>query len=199
MKQSCNVERLGGSDRYETNLLILKAAGTDFTEIQICAGFAFPDSLSASSTGRPILLTNGQSLSENQMKYLETLSESTDFYIIGGTPSVSNNVYAQVKSILKGNNKRLGGIDRYETSKLVAEQFFPEGSEAVVFASAQAFPDGLSGSALARALECPIILTNTNATGWAQAYVAGSGATKAAVLGGPEHISDNAVKKIMGW
>ena len=192
-----NKKRLGGSDRYETNLLILKEAGTDFGDLLICAGFAFPDSLSASSAGRPILLTDGKMLNSNQKEYLKSLRMGTNYYIIGGTPSVSQNVYNQVSAILKGEHKRLGGKDRYETSKLVAEKFYQNGSGAVVFASGKAFPDGLTGSALARALGSPIILTNDNATKYAEDYIEGTDTIKAIALGGPEHISDETVNSIM--
>ena len=193
-----NSKRLGGADRYETNLLILKEAGNEFTEIQVCAGFAFPDSLSASSTGRPILLTDGNDLRADQVEYLESIKASTDFYIIGGYPSVSKGIEKRVGEILSGKHERLGGANRYETSRLVAEHFFPDGSEVVVLASARAFPDGLSGSALARVLGAPIVLTNTDSTGEARKYTESAWSIRAVALGGPEHISDGAAHRILG-
>ena len=65
-------ERLGGSNRYETNLMILGEAGVDKkSEIMVCTGMNFADSLSVSATGNPILLV-GSSLSDSQKEYLGT-------------------------------------------------------------------------------------------------------------------------------
>ena len=57
---------------------------------------------------------------------------------------------------------RLAGGNRYHTATLATQVVFEDGScEKIIIASGQAFPDALSGSALAGALGCPILLTNT--------------------------------------
>ena len=51
------MKRLSGSSRYTTNLEVLREAGIpEGSEILIATGENFADSLSASSTGKPILL-----------------------------------------------------------------------------------------------------------------------------------------------
>ena len=56
---------------------------------------------------------------------------------------------------------RLAGKNRYQTMALAAQEAYADGSCGhLVIASGQAFPDALSGSALAGVLDCPILLTN---------------------------------------
>ena len=56
---------------------------------------------------------------------------------------------------------RLAGSNRYQTMALAARKAFDDKScTTLIVASGQAFPDALSGSALAGALGCPILLTN---------------------------------------
>lgn len=57
------IVRLQGKDRYETNLRILEETNVTDEEILICTGSTFADSLSASATGKPILLV-GKTLTE---------------------------------------------------------------------------------------------------------------------------------------
>ena len=54
---------------------------------------------------------------------------------------------------------RLGGDNRYQTmAKIVSTGFTT--SDSVVVATGQNFPDALSASALAGALDCPVVLTS---------------------------------------
>lgn len=85
-----NIKRLGGKTRFDTNLEILKEAGSDGEELLICQGLDFADALAASSSKKPILLVDDE-LNENQIGYLKQLSTSR-FYLIGGPSVVSNNV-----------------------------------------------------------------------------------------------------------
>ena len=68
-----NFKRLGGSDRYETNLQILSEGGDIVpwfaSDIIVCSGTGFADSLSAAATGDPIMLVKGNSLTAGQMQY----------------------------------------------------------------------------------------------------------------------------------
>jgi cell wall-associated protease len=53
---------------------------------------------------------------------------------------------------------RLDGANRYETSALISRHRFAASTNAVI-ATGEDFPDALSASALAGALECPLLLT----------------------------------------
>jgi putative cell wall-binding protein len=56
---------------------------------------------------------------------------------------------------------RVGGDNRYATAALASEQAFPVGSPVVVLASGTDFPDALSASGLAGALQAPLLITDS--------------------------------------
>ena len=79
----------------------------------------------------------------------------------------------------------------------VAEEFFPEGSEAAVFAYAQNFPDGLAGGPLAMSIDAPLLLVDNTGYKDAKAYAQEAGISKAIVLGGESLISDVIINGIL--
>lgn len=187
------VKRLGGKDRYKTNLMILSEAGVANEDILICSGLSFADSLSASAVGKPILLV-GDKLNSEQITYLKTLSKRT-YYIIGGTGAVSSTVERELEGY--GPTQRVSGANRYSTSVEVANTFFGKDCTAAVLAYGLNFPDGLSGGPLAMSLEGPLILVTSTDITSAAGYVKNSAVNKLVTLGGPTLISDKAVENII--
>ncbi len=189
------VKRLGGKDRFETNLMILEEAGVAAgSEILVCTSTNFADSLSASATGKPILLVFNESgkLYGDQPEYLAGLENCT-FTVIGGESAVSEELAAAAGEY--GDVERLAGGNRFETSVLVAEKYF-EAPETAVLAYAWNYPDGLCGGALAYSMGAPLILTMTGYEAQAVAYAESVGLTTGIVLGGDSLISDAAVRAI---
>lgn len=189
----CKVTRLGGADRYETNMLILKAAGVTGEDMLVCSGLDYADALSASAVGKPILLT-GKNLTDAQLKYLKNEISTKKYYIIGGEGAVGKSVETQLKSL--GTTDRIWGSSRFETSTAVANKFFA-GAKTAVLAYGFDFPDGLSGGPLALANDAPLILVTSNNTKAACDYAAANKVTKLYVLGGPALISNDAVNEIL--
>ena len=188
-----NTVRLAGPNRYITNLLVLKEAGVTNQEILLASGLNYADALSASAAGRPIMLTAGDGLTANQKSYLKTLS-STKATIIGGTGAVSSGIQQQAKEIFKSVS-RVGGANRYETSEMVAEKYYPK-SQTVTLAYGLNYPDGLCGGPLALKLGSPLVLTASKGFYAAKDYAFGAGTTKAVVLGGTALISDESVRAV---
>ncbi len=188
-----SVARLWGKDRYETNIAILKEAGVKGDEVLICSGTGFADSLSAASTGRPILLVRNQ-LQDRQKEYLNTLKGKT-FYVIGGSGAVSDAVMAQVGSY--GKVSRVDGTNRYETSANVAGTFFNHPA-AGVLAFGGSFPDGLCGGLLAYSMDAPLLLVVNGRSKAAADYAVKSGMSYGAVLGGPGLIDNATAKSVFG-
>lgn len=186
------VKRLGGKTRYETNIQILKEAKVNAEEVLICSGANYADALSASAVGKPILLV-GTDLTDVQRSYLETL-KTDKYYIIGGTGAVNKKTAYSLKKY--GKYERIWGINRYETSSALADEFFT-GAKIAVLAYGNNFPDGLSGAPLAFAYEAPLVLASSTNTNAAQDYVISNGIKTVITLGGPSLISDNAVNKIL--
>ncbi len=191
MGETYSIQRLAGSDRYQTNMAILKEAEVADEDILVCTGNGFADSLSASATNRPILLVPGKLMSY-QKSYLESLEGDNTLYVIGGSGAVSLNVELQLKNY--GSTKRLAGANRFETSVMIASEFFDEPKE-VVLTYSQNFPDGLSAGPFAATKNVPLILCANNNVATSNAGVYCNNCTSnlenVYVIGGESLISDD--------
>ena len=184
-----HTKRVAGSDRFGTNLAIMREAGVNASQpVLIATAINFADSLSASAAGLPMVLVYG-SLRQEQKEFLATTSRN--FIIIGGTAAVSESLEAELKAI--GSVTRVAGSSRYETSVLVAQRFV-QNPNAVILAYAKNFPDGLCGGPLAYALGAPLILTDNSGYSTADTYV--SGIAAGIVVGGNGLISDEVAREI---
>ena len=195
-----NVSRLGGSDRYETNLLTLKQLNLGGKDtIIIASGLDYADALSASSTGLPVMIV-GDKLTASQIAYLKTLGGNDTYYIAGGTAAVSSEVEKQLKDFNLGAINRLAGDDRYETSVLIAETFY-EKSTLAYLASGDDFPDGLTGGVLAGLSRdgkgAPLLLVNEHNTNLAASYIEDAGVRTVKAIGGTAAISDETLKAVI--
>ena len=192
--------RLSGADRYLTNLRILEEAekrGGDLSELLVCSGSSYSDALSTSSVGKPILLV-GKKLSDDQKAYLSGRSFST-VYLVGGTGVVSDAIGKAMAAYTSSskNVKRLGGADRYGTSKLVADEFFSGTNVPAVLVYGRNFPDGLSGGAVAAMLGAPVLLVADKKTASAAAWTEEHQTVSCLILGGQKLISDKNVQTAM--
>ena len=188
--------RLEGNSRYETNIEILNEAGITGDTLLVCTGKGYADALSASATGLPILLVDGEgSLKASQREFLEQHNFS-NIYILGG-PVAVNESYDAALAELGGTVTRLAGASRRATSVLVAETFFTNPTAAVI-AYSDNFPDGLCGGPLANALGAPVLLTKTAIPTEAITYAQQNGIVAGYVLGGSALISDDVTCAILG-
>lgn len=197
LENDFDVRRLAGANRYETNLRILQAAGINTGEIMVCTGRDFADSLSVSALGKPILLVN-KTLSDSQKEWLSSVVGSNvhTVHIIGGTNAVATNMEAEFANIGFQTIDRISGSNRYETSAMVAETFFPIEANHIVLAYGQNFPDGLCGGVLAYNMYAPLILTRDKAISYAVDFATSRGVTTGAVLGGTGLIADSSVRQV---
>ncbi len=193
------VERLAGKGRYETNILILEAAGVNGQDILVCSGAGYADSLSASAVGKPVFLV-GQSLNDAQKDYLDSVKDqlSGNFYAIGGKGAVSEEVFEEFKAYGTGTFERLSGSNRFLTSVAVAQKFFkPKNIDSVVLAYAMNYPDGLAGGPVAYATKSPLLLVNNTNYTDARDYVTRTYALKIKVMGGASLISDEVALDVL--
>jgi putative cell wall-binding protein len=90
---------------------------------------------------------------------------------------------------------RVAGADRYATAAAVALATFPGGSNNIILASGENFPDGLAASGLAGFANAPVVLTRTDslptATAGAIATLDGlvAGAATVHIIGGDAAVS----------
>lgn len=195
-----NIERLGGSNRYETNLNIVNKLNVPKgTDIVIANSMVFADSLSvssiASSKGMPIFLAQG-SLDSATLNKIKSITPK-NIYIIGGESAINSTIEKQLKGV--GTVIRIGGLNRFETSINIAKHFNLN-TTTVAIANGMTFPDALTGSVLASKTNSPIILVNNK--GGAQeaiqqkTYLDSTKISKLYILGGTSAVSDSIVNTL---
>ncbi|MBR0229779.1 MAG: cell wall-binding repeat-containing protein, partial [Erysipelotrichaceae bacterium] len=181
--------RVYGNNRYETNLEILNYLDAEFDTLLVCSGNNYPDSLSASALNVPIMLVNN-SLQNNQLEFLAE-NEFSRIYIIGGTSAVNSRIESELEKYAEV--KRISGANRYQTSRMVAEEFFEDPDTALI-SYALNFPDGLCGGPLAGVLNAPVLLTADGNTYEVRQYFSRHPyPDKLYILGGSALISDSSV------
>lgn len=194
-----SVSRLAGSTRYETNIMILEEAGVSAAdELLISTGNTFADSLSASATRMPILLVD-KVMSETQSNFIEKYFKDSQkkITILGGKNSVSDEVYKSLSKLNK-SIKRIAGESRYDTSRLIAKEYFTDAKKAVI-AYGMNFPDGLSGGSLAMQLGAPLLLANDNleVAKMLSNYTIECDIHDGYILGGAKFVTDEATRVIL--
>lgn len=91
------------------------------------------------------------------------------------------------------------GVDRYETAIEVSHKSYPTGSDTVVLATGQNWPDALGSSALAGVYHAPILLTKTDILPSAVAdEITRLGAVNVFIIGGASAISDDVMTEVEG-
>jgi putative cell wall-binding protein len=190
-------DRIEGADRFQTSVSVSKTAYPTggVPAVFIANGYQFPDSLSAGPAaarmGGPLLLTPPNELPEVIAAEIQRLRPNT-IVIVGGPNAVSVSVANEVKS-LAPVTLRVGGADRYETSREIASFAFDgqEPQEAVV-ATGASYPDALSAGA-AIGERGPVILVD-GATAHLDAgtgdLLSDLGVKRAWVAGGPAAVSE---------
>jgi alpha-tubulin suppressor-like RCC1 family protein/putative cell wall-binding protein len=163
-----NIKRLGGTDRYTTDMLIVNKANVpQGTPIFIASGENFPDALSVSSFSGskqyPILLVGENTLPAETENYIMSDKPSAVF-IAGGTSVVSQNIESQIKALVPSATvTRLAGDDRFATNAAVLNEY-SSAPETLYLANGDNFPDALAGGSLAAKTGDPILLVDNRIT-----------------------------------
>jgi alpha-tubulin suppressor-like RCC1 family protein/putative cell wall-binding protein len=202
-----NIKRLGGTDRYNTDMLIANDVNVpQGTPVFIASGENFPDALSiASFSGSkqyPILLVGTNYLPDKTRNFITNDYPST-VYIAGGTGVVSQNIKNQIKALVPdGTVTRLAGDDRFGTNAAVLNEFSPDPGT-IYIANGDDFQDVLSGSALAAKTGDPIILEDNQLSTLPSAIEAylktlnsSGGRPNVIILGGTDVVSDELMQQV---
>lgn len=185
-----SVDRIGGGDRFDTALKISRDAfPTTAPVVYITDGTNFPDALSAAPAAArdrgPLLLVTPMVLPAAVKAEIIRLAPAK-IVVTGETGSVSAEVFAQLAALAP--TVRVGGQDRYDTSRKIAETF-PAGATTTAFiATGAAFPDALSASAAAGAVGAPVVLVRGSESAVDQPTIdllKSLGVTKVFITGGP--------------
>jgi putative cell wall-binding protein len=90
------------------------------------------------------------------------MNKITKFILLTSIFTINFSMPVLAKDIKNYNQVRIQGKDRYETSANIAEKFQEGKLDNVIITSGLNFPDALSGSALTRNLNAPILLVGEN-------------------------------------
>lgn len=155
---SGSVVRVSGADRYATQMAVYnygkeRGLWTGDTVVAACAE-AFPDALSVSPISyvkkAPVIFIGADGyFPKAQEKLLNEGLSAKNFILTGSTVVTSKKAEDFLKT--KGNVVRLGGADRYETSRTISEYAVNKLGftwDGVAFASGQAPYDALGGGVL---------------------------------------------------
>ncbi|ROP44071.1 MULTISPECIES: cell wall-binding repeat-containing protein [unclassified Rathayibacter] len=160
-----DVERVAGSDRYETATLVSRAGYvSQNSPMYIASGANWPDALSAGPAASlqrgSLLLTDPLVLPETVARQVEDLRPSR-IVVVGSALSVSDAVLRSLDDLTDAPVVRIAGRDRYETSRrIVADAFRGSDYSTVFLATGTDFPDALSAAPIAgRRLE-PVLLVD---------------------------------------
>jgi putative cell wall-binding protein len=234
-------DRFGGADRFATAEILFEEQVNCVQNVVVARGDLFPDALAASylaghaHTG--ILLTNTNSVPASTLNGLRN-EGVRNVYLMGGTTAISGAVEAQLDGTQAydcGGNpvpavpgpatltvQRIGGVDRFETAKLVAEHAgldndgrlditptdgVPLEQDTAIVASGLNFPDALAAGPLAYRGDddgccppgdpVPLLLSNTGSVPQATLdALVDLGTVNVIVTGGTAAVSDAAVAQL---
>lgn len=187
--------RLAGSDRFDTSVQVSQKAfpNPGVPVVYVASGLDFPDALSAAPAAGaqrgPVLLTMPGALPANVLTEVQRLKPAK-VVVVGGPVAVNDSVLTQLKNAGVTTVTRIGGIDRYETSRLVAASAFPSATSAYV-ASGASFPDALSAAPVAAKQNRPLLLVPGGAIdGGTMSYLSGKGIRSLTLIGGTSVVAD---------
>lgn len=210
------VERVAGDNRFLTAQELSNSFPDGVETVYIASGQGYPDAMSgapAAAQGKievlgtmetpegnpaPVLLAQSDNLTNPTRAALDELDPDTAV-ILGGTTIIDESVEAEITERMgdDGNVQRIQGQDRYETAAALAELF--EDPPVVYVASGVdgAYPDALTGSALAGADDAPVLLTKADAVPQATRDALESlGDPSVIVIGGPQAVSDEVMEEL---
>lgn len=204
-EKKSSVERLAGLTRYETaanvatqgwetSKVAILAPGMDENLVDALTAAPFAKSIDA-----PILLTEGNMIPEATIEALKTLKVE-EVYTVSGVIHKDALMKAfednELDITVKGE---LGGQDRFETAKKVAEQL--KDVKGIMVTTAYTYADALSVASIAAAKNMPILLADENGLPKVEAdYLASieGQVTETYVLGGEPLISEAIYDKLPG-
>ncbi len=203
------VDRAGGADRYETAAAASQAVFTADSahNVVLASGTSFADALCASglagSAAAPLLLTARDKVPDVTLDELERVAadpSQTTVWLVGGTSAISETAAYQLEAA-GFMIHRIGGINRYDTSRLVAEQVADlEGasfSGEAFLVNGLAFADGLSVGPVAYSSVMPVLLTEADTLPIQTAEaIESAGIVNVHVVGGTRAVSQGVLAEL---
>lgn len=151
--------RIQGNDRVATAIATSQRGWSQAKVVFLDEYDDYSDAIAATPLAvkldAPILLTDGDILDQRVEAELSRLKPEK-VVLLGGTGQLRTGVESRLTG-LKIPWTHLGGLDRYETSTLIAAQV---PSDSLIIANGDNFPDALSAASYAGIKQMPILLTS---------------------------------------
>jgi len=189
-------DRVAGVNRYDTAVEVSKLAyPSGARKVYVASGTEFPDALAAGAaaahSGASLLLTEREAAPGTVLAELLRL-QPTEVIILGGTDRVSPEVQQAIAGVVPAATiRRLAGVDRYETSRLIAAEAFPQAGAAYIVTGTR-YQDAVAAAALGGAVGAPVLLVVGSAGALDQATLASlreRGVASVTVAGDPAAVS----------
>ncbi|MGI6216732.1 MAG: cell wall-binding repeat-containing protein [Coriobacteriales bacterium] len=184
-EDSYSADYVNVTDDGEFLVLTIKAAGgSSFSNWYVIAYTIEPADISTceitakdmpytgeAMTNAVTVTLNGNVLTEGvdyEVTYSNNVNVGTATYTVsplskddGGSGNLEGDPITGTFNITEGSGmvNRIGGKTRYDTAANEALEAYSSGSDSVIVASGENYPDALSATSLAGALDCPILLT----------------------------------------
>lgn len=190
-------DRIFGHDRFETAVEISKEGWPSADIVLLAVSDNFPDALAgaplAYQLDAPILLTQSDRLNEKTKAEIERLG-ANEVIILGGTGVISGTVEVELHDMGIATVERLGGENRFETAKMIADRMgFETGRVMVV--DGYNYPDALAIAPFAAKNGYPIVPVSTDfIPDHAQDII--DRAFQAYVIGGVNAVSDEVYEQL---
>ena len=190
-----SIDSILGKDRYETSVKTAEKVINKFGnkgKVILVDGRNYPDAVSvapyAAREGIPVILVNGGKLTDSAKEFLKKYNIN-EAVIIGGEKSVSKSVEG-----LFTKSTRVAGENRYETSKKIAETYFPKAKKAFI-ATGENYADALSSGYYAAMNNAPVILTKSDKLDSStKSYLENNSDQKVEIIGGENSVSKDIFK-----
>ncbi|MDP2233989.1 MAG: cell wall-binding repeat-containing protein [Actinomycetota bacterium] len=190
-----NYARFGGADRYDTSVQVSQRHFPDGADTVVLAtGLKFADGLAAAglagSLDAPILLADPEVLPDVVAEEIVRLGAGR-VVIVGGPEAVSEDVADEVATLGELVVDRIGGLDRYDTAGMIAEEIIAIAEDGDGFggtffiARGDLFADALTASPVAYSNQIPILLVAPDELPEATVdVIQAAGADRAIIVGG---------------
>ncbi|MGB7449774.1 MAG: cell wall-binding repeat-containing protein [Ornithinimicrobium sp.] len=198
------VERVGGSNRYETAAKMASYYPTG-GDVYLTTGQQFPDALAAGARAGnrndPVLLTPKWRLPSSTITQLKRIKPARVF-IVGGPGAVSYSVGRELRKYVSSGASgiiRLSGSDRYGTAGAVAKQFGSAPTTAYVATGAR-YHDALVASARAGHRNAPVLLTEKSSVPYAtRSALRAVKPERIVVVGRTDSVSSDAARTLRNY
>lgn len=163
------IDRLGGSDRYETAALVVGDAFPGAFDFYLATGRDFPDALAAgpaaAANGNAVVIVDGKSDSVPPSLAPLLSRAGGQFQALGTEASLGSEIRWAAASLVnpeypfgvQGN--AIAGANRYETAYILNRDLSPEDTQSTIYlASGTGFADALAAGPLVASTGDPIYL-----------------------------------------